>query len=92
MNTVQWNQVLTIFLGTVPLLGAVLWNLIDVRGIRSELHQLRTELHQLRTDMNQQLTAIRADISAIKPDIASLRERVATLEERDRLTHPPLVR
>ena len=72
---IPWETAGAVFLGTVPLLGAVLWNLMDVRSIRTDLAQIRVELGQ-----------IRVDISQIRADLTKLTERVAILEERDRHT------
>ena len=78
MNQIPWGIAAPIFLATLPLLGTVLWNLMDSK---SQFTAIRAELAQ-----------IRVEISAIKADIANIRERVAILEERDRLTHPVLVK
>ena len=78
MNQIPWGIAAPIFLATLPLLGAMLWNAIDVRT--------------LRTEMRAEFAAIRVELAAIRADIVSIRERLAILEERDRLTHPVLVK
>ena len=85
MNQIPWANALPIFVATLPLLGAVLWNLMDTKA---QFTALRAEIAQIRSEM----AAIRVEISAIKADIASIRERVAILEERDRLSHPVLAK
>jgi len=74
MIEVQWQLVLAIFLGGLPLVLPVIallaWNLIEVK---SGFAQIRAELLQIRSELSQ-----------IKTDISSIRERVAVLEERDR--------
>jgi len=72
-----WQIGLGVFMGTLPLLGVIIWNLLELKTFRSEV----------RAD----LLSIRGELSQIRTDITNIRERVATLEERDRLTHPPLV-
>jgi hypothetical protein len=83
---------LPVFLGTLPLLAVMVWNLMDVKSLRGERSQLRGEMNQLRAQMNAEFQAIRAELIAIRAEIAGLRELVAILEERDRLTHPVLIR
>jgi hypothetical protein len=78
MNQIPWGTAAAVFLGTLPLLGAVLWNLMDIKGFRSEFNQFRSE--------------VRTELKAIQTEITAIRERLATLEERDRLTHPVLVK
>jgi len=45
---IPWGNVLAIFLGTLPILGALLWNLIEVKSIRSELVQVRNDISSIR--------------------------------------------
>lgn len=78
MNQIPWNLALAVFLGTSPMLGAVLWNLMEIKTFRSEVRA--------------ELLSIRADISAIRSELTKLTERVAILEERERLTHPVLTK
>ena len=65
---------LTIFVGTLPLLGAVLWNLMKI--------------DRLEKRIDARLDAIATELIDIRKTLASLAERIATLEERDRWTHP----
>ena len=76
MNQIPWGMALAVFLGTLPVFGAIVWNLMEVKSFRAE--------------MRAELNAIKVEINAIKADIASIRERLATLEERDRHAHPLL--
>ena len=69
---IPWTMALAVFLGTLPILGTIVWNLAEVKT--------------LRTEMRNEFAAIRVELSAIKEQISSIRERVATLEERDRHT------
>lgn len=85
VSQIPWAQTVAIFLGTLPLLFVIAWNLIDVKAMRTEM---RTEFAAIRSEMRAEFAAIRAELAVIRADIASIRERVATLEERDRLTHP----
>lgn len=48
MNQIPWGTALAVFLGTLPLLGVVAWNLIEVKSIRVELIQIRNEIAQIR--------------------------------------------
>jgi predicted nucleic acid-binding Zn-ribbon protein len=89
MNPIPWGSALPVFLGTLPLLGVMVWNLVDMKTLRSEMNQLRTEL---RAELNQLRSEIRTELQAIRAELANIRERVATLEERDRLTRPQLTR
>lgn len=70
----DWNGVLTIALGTLPVLGAILWNLL--------------KLDRLETRMDRGFEEIRTDLREIRLELARYGERLATLEERDRLSHP----
>jgi len=64
INLQVWQFALAVFMGTLPLLGAVLWNLMEVKSIRAELLEIRAELSQ-----------IRADIGNIRERVATLEER-----------------
>jgi hypothetical protein len=50
------NNVLTIILGTVPLLGTILWNLIELkdfkREIREEFRLIRVELKDIGKEIS----------------------------------------
>jgi hypothetical protein len=74
---VNWQLTLSVFLGTLPLLGIMAWNLMDVKALRAEM---RSEFLQIRHELNQ----IRNDLTQIRNELALIRERVAILEERDR--------
>lgn len=52
---------LSVFVGTLPVLGAILWNLMEVKSIRSELLQIRAELLQIHAE----LTDIRKSVAAV---------------------------
>jgi hypothetical protein len=73
----NWQLTLSVFLGTLPLLGIMAWNLMDVKALRAEM---RSEFLQIRHELNQ----IRNDLTQIRNELALIRERVAILEERDR--------
>jgi hypothetical protein len=48
MNSLAlWQLALAVFAGTLPLTGLILWNLIEVRTIRSELVLIRERLATL---------------------------------------------
>jgi hypothetical protein len=51
MNLQVWQFAFGVFTGTLPLLGVIIYNLIEVKGIRAELLQIRMELSQIRTDL-----------------------------------------
>jgi hypothetical protein len=84
-NLLPWGTALAVFLGTAPMFGVIVWNMMDVRALRSEM---RAEFSALRSEMRAELLQIRNELMQIRIDLGSIRERVATLEERDRLTHP----
>jgi Skp family chaperone for outer membrane proteins len=73
----NWQLTLSVFLGTLPLLGIMAWNLMDVKALRAEM---RSEFQQIRSELQQ----IRNELLQIRNELALLRERVAILEERDR--------
>lgn len=74
MNAQVWQMTLSIFVGTLPLLGVILWSLLDFREFKKEVRE--------------ELRLIRAELAKINEAITGIKERLATLEERDRWTHP----
>lgn len=42
-----WQTALGVFIGTLPMLGVVVWNLVEVKSIRQELVQIRERLATL---------------------------------------------
>jgi len=59
-----WQIGVGVFMGTLPLLGVIIWNLMEVKSIRAELLQIRGELSQIRTD-----------VASIRERVATLEER-----------------
>jgi hypothetical protein len=53
---------LSIGLPTIAVLSTLAVNIIQVKGIRTDMQQLRVEIGQLRTDMNAEFRGLRADI------------------------------
>jgi hypothetical protein len=45
---IPWNIALAVFLGTLPIFGVIVWNLIEVKSLRGELIEIRKELSQIR--------------------------------------------
>jgi hypothetical protein len=43
-----WQLALGVFLGTLPLLGVIIWNLIEVRSIRAEILTINHILADIR--------------------------------------------
>ena len=93
MNTqIPWGAAVAVFMGTLPLLGVMIWNMMDVRTLRTEMRtelasirtEIRTELASIRTEMTAGFASIRSELSMIRTDLTKLTERVAILEERDR--------
>lgn len=48
MNQIPWGTALAVFLGTLPLLGVMVWNLVEVKGIRAELIEIRKDIANIR--------------------------------------------
>ena len=48
MNQIPWANTAAVFLGTLPLLFVMVWNLIDVKAIRNELIQIRSDIASIR--------------------------------------------
>lgn len=48
MSQVPWGMALAVFLGTLPVFGAIVWNLIEVKGLRTELIAIRQEITGIR--------------------------------------------
>lgn len=48
MNQIPWSQTLAIFLGTLPLLGAVVWNLVKLDRIEKRVDTIVGELADIR--------------------------------------------
>lgn len=77
------NLALQVFLGTLPLLGGVLWNLVQ--------NERRFASIEARfASIEARLARIEARLDELFNKLSSLAERVATLEERDRQSHPVL--
>ena len=76
-TAMPWQSALAVFLGTLPILGVILWNLLEVKSIRGELIDIRKELLDIRKELLE-----------IHKELGKMTERIATLEERDRWTHP----
>lgn len=45
-----WQNALAVFIGTLPILGLIAWNLIDVR---SQLTEIRKELAEIRKELSK---------------------------------------
>lgn len=48
MNQIPWANTTAVFLGTLPLLFIMVWNLIDVKSIKAELVNIREEIARIR--------------------------------------------
>lgn len=48
MNTQIWQFAVAVFLGTLPLLGVIVWNLVEVKSIRTELLTISHTLADVR--------------------------------------------
>jgi len=46
MSAAIWQMAAAVFLGTLPLLGVIVWNLIEVKTIRSELSAINQTLEE----------------------------------------------
>lgn len=44
MNQVPWNNAAAVFIGTLPLLFVMVWNLIDVKSIKADIASIRERL------------------------------------------------
>ena len=42
-----WNVAIGVFMGTLPLLGVMVWNLIEVKEIRKDIVNIRERLATL---------------------------------------------
>jgi len=80
-QNIPWGMAVAVFLGTLPLLGSVLWNLVKVERIDHRMDNGFTRIDNGFADIRKELLEIRKELS-------KLTERLATLEERDRWTHP----
>lgn len=51
-QVIPWGLALAVFLGTLPIFGAIVWNLVEVKSLRTrfdtEVAALRTELAGIR--------------------------------------------
>jgi hypothetical protein len=47
MNQILWGQAVAVFLGTLPLFGVMVWNLIEVKEIRKDIVSIRERLATL---------------------------------------------
>ncbi len=82
---VPWSTALAVFLGTLPVFGVIVWNLIEVQSLRSDMTTMRNEMSSLRKDIAQEFKEIRQDLSKIN-------ERLAVLETKAGIPQPsPLV-
>jgi len=44
VNQIPWAQSVPVFLGTLPLLFVMVWNLIDVKSIKADIASIRERL------------------------------------------------
>jgi hypothetical protein len=47
LNQIPWGVAVAVFMGTLPLLGVMVWNMVEVKEIRRELSLIRTEITKL---------------------------------------------
>ena len=47
MSQMPWNVAIGVFMGTLPLLGVMVWNLIEVKEIRKDIVNIRERLATL---------------------------------------------
>lgn len=78
----DWKMALGIFVGTLPLLGVILWSLLDFRAFKTEI---RGDVQEFKKEVREEFRLMRAQLSNIQEAITDIKERLATLEERDRV-------
>lgn len=61
VNQIPWGMALAVFLGTLPVFGVIVWNLIEVKSFRAEARG--------------ELNAIKTEITNIRERLATLEER-----------------
>ena len=44
---IPWGTAIAVFLGTLPIFGVIVWNLIELKSIRQELIEIRKEMAKL---------------------------------------------
>jgi len=63
---IPWGAAVPIFLGTLPLLFVMAWNIVEIKSFRGEA---RAEFARIGTELT---------LTAIHTEIANIRERLAT--------------
>jgi ABC-type enterochelin transport system permease subunit len=64
MNQIPWGSAAAIFVGTLPLLGVMVWNVVEVRTFRSEV---RAEFAQIGAE----LVLIRECLAALEGSVTA---------------------
>jgi len=58
MSQIPWGLALAVFMGTLPLLGVMVWNLVGVKALRAEINQFRSEVRAELTNIRERLAAL----------------------------------
>ena len=66
---IPWGMALAVFLGSLPIFAAIVWNLIEVKSLRGEINELRIEMNNLR-----------GEIRDLAKKVGELAERVSKIE------------
>lgn len=66
---IPWNMALAVFIGSLPIFAAIVWNLIDLKAMRAELR-----------DLHSRIDALSARIDALAVKVGELAERVSKIE------------
>ena len=70
MHEIPWGTTAAVFLGTLPLLGVLAWNLMEVKTFRAEVRA--------------EFTQIRAELAQLRAEITNIRERLAMIDREGR--------
>lgn len=69
------------FLATLPLLGALIFNILDVRSLKGNLDKFREDT---KLDFKEIRAEIKVEFKEVKDELGKIKERLSVLEDRDR--------
>ncbi len=67
MNSMPWSTALAVFIGTLPVLGVIVWNLIEVKSLRKEMTQEFKEVRQDLGKINERLAVLETKAGIPQP-------------------------
>jgi chromosome segregation ATPase len=76
---------LAVFVGTVPLLGAVIWNLLDQRGRFERIEKRLDGIDGTLKDMEKRLDSLDVRLTRVETKLDAIDARLTKLESAPKL-------